>query len=254
MNVPGFVPAELRQLLKFVPDRGWDAIEWRPMLGSLRQLSTRYVTGRGASGVRDALSLPMPELRLCRKLSAPPLGVLTRKRDKQLAGDALLRLYFTQWRLDQGMFIDLRPRFFGFTEDAALEFAPNGLWVQLRPEFRDGMLGLYASFYSDDTERFEKALLSMGMLREDLPDAAREKLKSLLFSHFGLNQSAQTFSIDAFQNSFDALFSFFLEHDYKLHSDFVVAGFCLITLYITLESLGQEHNVRSICAEALMSD
>jgi hypothetical protein len=48
------------------------------------------------------------------------------------------------------------------------------------------------------------------------------------------------------------LFAFFIEQDYNLHSDFVFVGFYLITLYLTLEQLGQSHNVRKICADVLL--
>ena len=53
--------------------------------------------------------------------------------------------------------------------------------------------------------------------------------------------------------SFDELFAFFVSHQYKLHSDFVFVGFYLITLYLTLEQLGQSHNVRKICADVLLA-
>ncbi|MEM0953948.1 MAG: hypothetical protein AAGI24_07395 [Pseudomonadota bacterium] len=253
MQLPGFVPAELRQLLQFVPGRGWDAVEWRPLLSSLRQVSTRYVTGQGASALRRSLALELTDVDLQRKLTVEPLHALTGKRDQQRAGDLLLHLYFAQWRVEEGLFIDLRPRFLGLAEGGVLQFAPNGLWMQLRPEFRAGMLALYRSFYSDDARAFESALYSMGMLRDDLPDPAKQELKTLLRRHFGIDQSAQRFSIEAFKQSFDELFGFFLQYSYKLHSDFVVAGFCLITLYITLESLGQCHNVRDICKSTLIT-
>ncbi|MEE4660257.1 MAG: hypothetical protein V2J89_07305, partial [Halieaceae bacterium] len=171
--------------------------------------------------------------------------------DRQRAGDQLLALYFTQWRVDAGLFLDLRPRFLGLDPDGVLRFAPNGLWIRLRPSFREGMLSLYGSFYSDDAGQFDAALRRMGMLHEGLSTAQATELKALLRNHFGLDQSAQSFSIDAFKASFDELFAFFVQHDYKLHSDFVFAGFCLITLYISLENCGQRHNVRQICSRSL---
>ena len=65
-------------------------------------------------------------------------------------------------------------------------------------------------------------------------------------------RAAQGFSIDAFKASFDDLFEFFIENDYKLHSDFVWVGFYLITLYLTLQQGGQAHDVRKICSEILL--
>jgi predicted unusual protein kinase regulating ubiquinone biosynthesis (AarF/ABC1/UbiB family) len=135
--------------------------------------------------------------------------------------------------------------------DRTVTFTPNGLWLQLRPEFRIGMVDLYRSFYADDETALRAALTRMGMLRPGMERSAEDELIALLHSHFGLESGAQQFSIDAFKASFDRLFDFFLAHDSRLHSDFVFVGFYLITLYLTLESLGQKHDVRRICAEAL---
>jgi predicted unusual protein kinase regulating ubiquinone biosynthesis (AarF/ABC1/UbiB family) len=182
---------------------------------------------------------------------ATPLVDVHEQRRLRRSGDDILRLYFAQWLVSPGIFIDLRLARFG-VDDAGLLYTPNGLWIQLRPEFREGMIALYRSFYSSDDEAFDKALRQMGMLRGDLSPAAEQELKALLFQHFGIDQRSQRFSIDEFKASFDELFAFFVSHDYKLHSDFVFVGFYLITLYLTLEQLGQSHNVRKICAEVLL--
>jgi hypothetical protein len=114
------------------------------------------------------------------------------------------------------------------------------------------MVALYRSFYSDDDGAFDAALRQMGMLRPGLGKRAERELKALLQAHFGIDQRAQRFSIDRFKASFDELFEFFIEHDYKLGSDFVFVGFYLITLYLTLEQGGQAHDVRRICSEVLL--
>jgi predicted unusual protein kinase regulating ubiquinone biosynthesis (AarF/ABC1/UbiB family) len=251
MKLPGFLPEELRQLARFVPSRGWDAVEWRPMLASLRQLSWRLVTGAGVQQQleltqgwvdRVALGKPPPD--------ALPIEELEHAARKRSAGDRILHLYFRQWLVEEGLFLDLRPGRFAWS-DRRLHFSPNGLWLQLRPEFRTGMLELYRSFYADDEPALRRALTRMGMLRPGMAPAAEDELIALLDQHFGLDSGAQRFSIDEFKASFDRLFDFFLAHDYRLHSDFVFVGFYLITLYLSLEALGQKHDVRRICAEAL---
>ena len=78
-----------------------------------------------------------------------------------------------------------------------------------------------------------------------------DELRRLLRAHFGAETGAQRFSIAEFRDSFNALFDFFVEHDYRLRSDFVIVGFYLITLYLTLEALGQRHNVRELCLAEL---
>lgn len=252
MELPGFIPEELRQLARFVPLRGWDAIEWKPLLGSMRSVSWRYMTGSGVKRLRKASQAHVSQVELAESLdgSEPLTDVSDGKRLRRL-GDDILHLYFAQWLVGDGLFLDLRSARFGVRDDSLI-YAPNGLWIRLRPEFREGMVGLYRSFYSTDDAAFEVALRQMGMLRPGLSQQAESELKELLHAHFGIDQRAQRFAIDAFKSSFDDLFEFFIANDYKLHSDFVFVGFYLITLYLTLEHGGQPHNVRAICSDVLL--
>ncbi len=248
MELPGFVPDDLRQLVRFVPTRGWDAVAWRPMLASLRSLSWRFVSGRGVTKLSRELS---PLLQGVELGTAPPalpgLGSLASEKERQVAGDQLLGLYFTQWLNPHGVFIDLRASHFHLQEDR-LWFTPNGLWLQVRASFREGLVDLYRAFYADDDSALEDALSRMGMLGPELGPDDADQLKDLLRAHFGLDSGAQRFSINRFKTSFDALFDFFVDHGMTLHSDFVVLGFNLITLYMTLEALGAAHDVRGISA------
>ena len=251
MKLPGFVPEELRQLARFVPARGWDAVEWRPMLASLRSLSWRFVSG---AGVQRQLQVTQQRVQRV-TLGRPPRGALaledlSHAAQRRSAGDRILHLYFRQWLVEDGLFLDLRPGRFAWS-DRVLYFSPNGLWLKLRPEFREGMLGLYRAFYAGDDAALRSALTRMGMLQPGLGQAGEDQLLELLTRHFGMESGAQRFSIDQFKASFDRLFDFFLAQDYRLHSDFVFVGFYLITLYLNLEALGQKHDVRKICAAAL---
>lgn len=251
MQLPGFIPEELRQLARFVPLRGWDAVDWKPLLRSMRSVSWRYVTGGGVRKLRLATGKAIPEVVLADNVEdAVPIVEVRSVRRLQSLGNDILRLYFAQWLVEDGLFLDLRPARFGVLDDA-LVYAPNGLWIKLRPEFREGILALYRSFYSTDGAAFTDALRQMGMLRPGLSAASESELKELLYAHFGIDQSAQHFSIDAFKTSFDDLFEFFIRNDYKLHSDFVWVGFYLTTLYLTLEHGAQSHDVRKICSEVL---
>jgi len=221
------------------------------MLGALRSLTWRLATGKGVASLRAVAQPSIPAALTAGLDDAQPLaGVDDPVRLRRL-GDQLLRLYFAQWTVEDGLFLDLRSARLGARGDE-LVFAPNGLWIRLRPEFRQGMLALYRSFYSDDAGAFRGALRAMGLLPDDLPADEADRLVGLLRNHFGVDQSEQRFSIDDFKRSFDELFEFFLANDYKLHSDFVFVGFYLVTLYLTLEQGGQAHDVRSICSEVLL--
>ncbi len=251
MQLPGFLPEELRQLARFVPARGWDAVEWRPMLASLRSLSWRFVSGSGLKRQRQLTGKLVQRVTVDRPpRDALALEDLDHTAQRRSAGDRVLHLYFRQWLVEDGLFLDLRPGRFAWSE-RELYFSPNGLWLKLRPEFREGMVSLYRSFYADDEESLRDALARMGMLRPGLGSAGENQLLELLTRHFGMESGAQRFSIDEFKASFDRLFDFFLAHDYRLHSDFVFVGFYLITLYLNLEALGQKHDVRKVCAAAL---
>jgi predicted unusual protein kinase regulating ubiquinone biosynthesis (AarF/ABC1/UbiB family) len=251
VKLPRFIPAELRELASFVPASGWDAIEWRPLLAGMRAISVQLVTGRGVDALSERLAAQTQAVQTVDSLDgATPLEKLRGGARRQGFGDDLLELYFSQWLLEEGLFLDLRPSRFAARGDRLL-FQPNGLWVTLRPDFREGMLALYRSFYSGDDAAFNAALRQMGMLRDDLDESAASELKGLLRQHFGMDQRRQRFKIEGFRASFDELFRFFLEHDYRLHSDFVFVGFYLITLYLSLEALGEAHDTRAICARVL---
>ncbi len=254
VKLPAFLPDDLRQLARFVPGRGWDAIEWKPMLKALRAVSWQTVSRRGVASLTRSVRQEVGDIEIVDSLGdAQRLDSIGRPAQRRRLGDDILRLYFAQWRIDAGLFMDLRTARFG-VRDRALVYQPSGLWIRLRPEFRSGMLALYRSFYSSDEQAFDNALHEMGMLRPGLDASAQSELKALLHDHFGIDQSAQRFSIDRFKASFDELFAFFIAHDYKLHSDFVFVGFYLITLYLTLEQLGQAHDVRALCAQVLLDD
>ena len=253
MDLPAFVPEDLRQLVRFVPTRGWDAVAWWPMLASLRSMRSRYVSRRGVTKLSRELAPRLLQTRLgMPEPDAIALDALASQQDRRRAGDRLLCLYFTQWLNPHGVFIDLRSSRFHLDEDN-LWFTPNGLWLQVRPRFRTGLVDLYRAFYNEDEAALDDALLRMGMLGPELGPENAEQLKNLLRAHFGLEPGAQRFSIDRFKVSFDALFDFFVDHGMTLHSDFVVLGFNLITLYLSLEGLGEAHDVlgisREVCGE-----
>lgn len=221
------------------------------MLSSLKTLSWRFASGSGVRRQSRLTQAMLDKVTIGRPpREALPIADLSHGAQRRSAGDRILYLYFRQWLVADGVFLDLRPANFWWS-DRELTFRPNGLWLKLRPEFQQGMVSLYRSFYADDKALLRQALTRMGMLRPGLDQVSEEQLLELLKTHFGMQAGAQRFSIDEFKRSFDRLFDFFIAHDYRLHSDFVFVGFYLITLYLNLETLGQKHDVRKICIAAL---
>lgn len=242
------LPDDLRQLLRFVPSHGWDALQWRPLLADLRRVGVQLATGRGVEKLAAQAEGLVENVRLD-KHRGESIGELSPQKRKT-AGDALLRFYFAQWRSDAGVFIDLRPTRLTWDMET-LVIAPSGLHTELDSDFRIGMMDLYRGFYRPDDALLDDALHRLGFLHEGLGEREGDELKSLLRAHFGGTSTAQRFSIDAFRESFNTLFDFFVAHDYRLAPDFVFVGFYLITLYLSLESLGQKHNVKALCLEEL---
>lgn len=248
----GALPRDLRQLLAFVPTHGWDALPWRPLLRELRGITLQLATGRGVAGLAATVDGLTDAVAVTDALSGDDIEALG-PRQRKAAGDALLRFYFAQWRSESGLFVDLRPTRCRWHREA-LQFSPSGLHTQLDDGFRRGMIDLYLGFYLPDVARLDDALYRLGFLHPDLDDDSADELRSLLKQHFGASTTAQAFSIDAFRESFDALFEFFIEHDYQLPADFVLVGFYLITLYLSLDALGTRHDVQALCLEELSSE
>lgn len=221
------------------------------MLSTLRTLSWRFASGSGVRAQTRRSQAMVETITIGRHpATAMAIADLRHGAQRRSAGDRILQLYFRQWLIADGLFLDLRPGHFWWS-DRELFYRPNGLWLRLRPDFQQGMVSLYRSFYADDEAALRNALTQMGMLRAGLGRASEEQLLELLRTHFGMQAGAQRFSIDEFKASFDRLFDFFIAHNYRLHSDFVFVGFYLITLYLSLQELGQKHDVRSLCAAAL---
>ncbi|WP_439100327.1 hypothetical protein [Congregibacter sp.] len=246
----GVLPRDLRQLLAFVPNRGWGAIEWRPLLKQMRRIGWQMTSGAGVAALTRSIP-PVTGLKVG-KTTGKALTELT-KAQRKAAGDSILRFYFTQFLNPQGMFLDLRSSRF-LKQGRELYFLPSGLHARLDEKFRLGMIDLYRGFYKPDGTLLDQALYDMGFLKDDLSPREADELRELLQSHFGSQQRSQAFSMENFKRSFDALFNFFIDHDYRLRSDFVMVGLYLITLYLVLEELGESHDVKSICESVLLDD
>jgi hypothetical protein len=252
-ELPGYIPVKLlpkdiAELLAFVPVRGWDAIEWRSLLGQLRLISWQLASRKGVKSLTASADTLSESVSLSQASGSPLKGLS--EREKKLAGNAILRFYFAQFRNPEGLFLDFRETRFTW-KNGALNFRPSGLYVKLDDDFRTGMLDLYRGFYEPDAELLDQALHRMGLLHQDLEPGDVQALKRLLEQHFGSQQRSQTFALSTFRQSFNALFDFFIDKRYSLRSDFVFVGFYLITLYMALESLGQHHDVRTLWKKAM---
>ncbi|MEM1190306.1 MAG: hypothetical protein AAF933_10770 [Pseudomonadota bacterium] len=244
------LPEDLAQLIKFVPSRGWDALEWRPLLSRLRSISVQLATRRGVAGLATSVASATTAVSVAPAPKDARSFEELNSRQHRAAGDKILHFYFAQFRNGDGLFLDLRPARFAW-QRGRLHFSPTGLYGQLSPGFREGMMDLYRGFYLPDEKLLDDAMYRLGFLYQDQPSSEATTIRRLLRDHFGGSMSAQRFRIDKFQASFDTLFGFFVDNDYRLQTDFVLLCFYLITLYLSLDRLGTRHDVKAICLEEL---
>ncbi len=250
MNTLPLLPDDLAQLITFVPSRGWDALEWRPLLSQLRRISVQLATRRGVAGLTESMASATSAVSMKPAPKDAKRFDELNSRQRNAAGDAILHFYFAQLRNGDGLFLDLRPTRFAW-QRGRLYYSPTGLFGELSPGFREGMMDLYRGFYLPDETLLDDAMFRLGFLYKGQPKGEAETLRRLLRDHFGGAMSAQRFSIDEFKASFDTLFDFFIDNDYRLQTDFVLLGFYLITLYLSLDRLGTRHDVKAICLKEL---
>jgi predicted unusual protein kinase regulating ubiquinone biosynthesis (AarF/ABC1/UbiB family) len=112
---------------------------------------------------------------------------------------------------------------------------PKALYFQVGTEFVKNVRDLYRGFYLGEDRVFDEALERMGLL------GARMSLRK----HFGEgDQSAVSFRLKVFQNTFTEVFEVCAKEKIRLDRDFLVLGLMLLTLYENLESLDQSLDVR----------
>jgi len=152
-------------------------------------------------------------------------------------GQRVLALYFHQLFWDGPLFLDLRPRSFGWcAERRQLRFFPTSLWCRPDHEFMRRLRSLYAGFYEGDSARLAQGLeLYQWDCRPSPGFAAR--MRHLLQSHFGPPTGHVQFPISHFRSTFDAIFKEAARSRARLHPDLTFLGVELVGLYLTLESL-----------------
>jgi hypothetical protein len=122
----------------------------------------------------------------------------------------------------------------------ALDWRPSAWYVDLTPEFRDGLQLLYRGFYLADDASFDAGAAQLGLT----------PLRHLFREHFGERVTDMRFELKHFLDSFQRIFRFCKTHGIELRSDFVLLGACLSTLYENLERLDVRVDARHCFIEA----
>ncbi len=245
MSLLHFLPGVVKELAKHVPDLALEVTDWRGVSRDIPVISHRWLTGAGIQELRRAHE---HKIGAFVEFSSGP-GPTSADLPTKEKGDAILKLYFAQLYVPEGLFFDLRDQHFDWKEGKLL-FAPNGLWYRLSDAFRTGILTVYQGFYRGDEKLFEEGLVATGLLDRSWSQEDQSEIKNLFRSHFGESLDRDmVFGLAGFQESFLKIFQFLVRKKIKLSSEFMVFGICLVTLYLALEKGAFAHAVRSIFLE-----
>jgi len=155
-----------------------------------------------------------------------------------LRGQRVLEVYFHQIFHGDQTLLDLRPERAALADESSsvLAWAPSAMWVAWKPDFLEPLRDLYRGFYEEDEQSFRGALDALDIR------AAEDTFRR----HFGEgDQSAVSFEVAKFRDTFHEAFVRCREAGAQLHPNFLALGIYLATLYLHLEELGGTFDVRT---------
>jgi len=180
-------------------------------------------------------------IQIVKELPLTSKSVLTKKD-----GENILKIYFSQFfEKDLAVHIDLRKS--SFSSSDSFYWAPSNIHYHFKSSFIDGVCALYKGFYFDNAPEFEKGLSLLGIMRDSMNETQKHEVTELFLRHFGEGRTGNVkFSLKNLQDSFNAIFSYFLKEDIPLNPEFAVLGINLVTLYLTLQEIPHELNVKEV--------
>jgi hypothetical protein len=237
------LPGILKELTRHVPTVLFNSVDWNELALELPQISGRMLQKEGYQilyNYQKFILSSYPITLSLEKIKNPQI------LKKKIAGDLVLTLYFEQLFSDEGLFLDLRSHHFG-QEDEKLLWHPSLFWTKFDEHFRLGLLKVYDGFYLENDEAYYQGLEDLGLTKKSFTLNEKNELGDLFRSHFGgaINQE-MPFKISHLQESIIKMSNFLLKKKVKISKDFLYLGICLVTLYSTLDELGQEHMVKKI--------
>ena len=238
-----FAPKILKEILGNLPTIIFKSVNITEVLKEAAPFLIGFTQPRLASKNKQLLtSLP----------SCISIGSQVKSKISSSDGEAILRLYFSQFLNPNGLVLDIRDIHFSKKESQVI-WSPNNTWYKFQEDFRLALLKLYRGFYTNDDNLYSEGLEGLG-LTSNLSTLQTEELKKLFNSHFGEDQSHLSFKLETFNNSFSDLFKFFIKNEVKIKTDFIFLGVYLITLYMNLEKAAGSYNVRKIFEEVVLEE
>ena len=214
-----------------------------------------------SAGIQLSVALPGPSLGsrlrldsfagLSAGLSADLSAGLTAETRREI-GRRILIVYFTTLKYSTFYYLDLQLEHFHWSEtDQTLTFSPSNFGFVPSEDFREKLLKLYHGFYFNDSQA-TSAGVSLYAWKTKVKDGFSGRMETLLRKHFGesLNQAQNetlvSFSIEHFKSSFHAVFEEAQSSDAKFHPELTFVGVMLVTLYLSLEALGEKYPVNEV--------
>ncbi len=240
------LPKFLKDVLQHIPTLALKSVNWSEVLRELGPMIMRLgQPDLDPKHAQTILKLNIPNLQLINKINDEQTIAHLSQTELRQRGEIILGLYFSQLKNPSGLNLDLRAKHFKLF-DQQLHWAPNNTWYQLSDEFRLALIQIYKGFYFKQEHEFNMGLEVIGLSKHLTPNKKSE-LQALFYKHFGPGEQENVkFDLVQFQNSFYELFHFFVENKVELHKDFIFVGAYLVTLYMHLQDLDIELNVRKV--------
>ncbi|MFZ4713532.1 MAG: hypothetical protein ACOYL6_07470 [Bacteriovoracaceae bacterium] len=180
------------------------------------------------------------------------IELILKKPLAPVPGEDILRLYFSQFKNQEEVFLDMRSNHFNY-QDGQTVWSPSSLVYLFEPEFKATLIRLYKGFYYEDELLFWQSLADLGLTQNLSHDQATTLMK-LFQENFGTNFRNYHFDLKHFQESFSKIFEFFMEYEVKLKTDFLYLGVYLTTLFMHLDQYPGTYNVEAIFLEIFPRD
>ena len=166
---------------------------------------------------------------------------------KKEIGNRILFLYFALIHHAPYLPLDLRLKQFRWDEQSGkLYFQATGFGFNPSPELQSGLAGLYRGFFFHD-EAATQSGLDLYAWKSKPKTGYFDRIEGLLRKHFGTSERAEVaFAMPHFRESFHAIFEEAKASNAKLHPELAFVGSLLVTLYLSLDALGQTHPVAAI--------
>lgn len=235
------LPGVLKELMKHVPTVLFQTVEWSEIMSEVPVLTRRMLQKEGHDELADKQKKLLKDLNICVRHES-----VQGPHFKSGDGKTVLSLYFRQLFSPHGVFLDLRSQHFCHETDELL-WHPGALWTQFAPSFSEGLIEVYDGFYLGKDELYRSGLVKIGLLDTSWPVEDQQKIMEIFRQHFGAAQTSEvTFKVDDLKNGIISMAQFFLEKKARIKKDFLYLGIYLVTMYGTLEEIGEALPVKEI--------